>query len=127
VTAAEIPALLDEVPALAVLAARAHGETRVEGADELRVKESDRLLALAENLRSVGVEAADDAGTLTVVGGEGPLNGHVTSHGDHRIAMAFGVLGALEDGIALDDPAIVAISYPRFWDDLAAMRTELSR
>lgn len=127
VTAAEIPALLDEVPALAVLAARATGETRVEGAEELRVKESDRLRALAENLRAVGVQAVDDGGTLTIVGQDGPLAGRVAGHGDHRVAMAFGVLGALEPGVELDDPGIVAISYPRFWEDLAAMRAELSR
>lgn len=127
VTGAEIPALLDEVPALAVLAARATGETRVEGAGELRLKESDRLRALAENLRAVGVDAADDGDTLTVVGREGPLKGQVSSHGDHRVAMAFGVLAAVDDAIHLDDPAVVAISYPGFWDDLRAIRTELSR
>lgn len=122
----EIPALLDEVPALAVLAARAEGETRFAGAEELRVKESDRLAALSENLRSVGVEAADEAGTLTVVGRDGLLEGRVAAYGDHRIAMAFAALGATPDAsIALDEPGVVQVSYPTFWAELEAARAEL--
>ncbi len=119
VTAAEIPSLLDEVPALAVLAARAEGETRFTGADELRVKESDRLASLAEGLRAVGVDATDDGGSLTVVGTEGPLRGRVSAFGDHRVAMAFGVLGALPgNDIQVDEPGVVSVSYPAFWADL---------
>jgi len=119
VAAAEIPSLLDEVPALAALAARADGETRFTGADELRVKESDRLAALAEGLRAVGVQAEDDAGTLTVVGTDRPLRGRASSHGDHRIAMAFGVLGALPgNDIQVGEPGVVSVSYPAFWADL---------
>jgi 3-phosphoshikimate 1-carboxyvinyltransferase len=121
VEAAEIPSLIDEVPILAVLAARADGETRIEGAGELRVKESDRLAAIAENLRAIGVEAEDEGDTLHVRGRAGPLRGRVRSFGDHRIAMAFGVLGA-EPGneIEIDDPAVVAVSFPGFWDVLSA-------
>jgi 3-phosphoshikimate 1-carboxyvinyltransferase len=121
VEAAELPSLIDEVPILAVLAARADGETRIEGAGELRVKESDRLAAIAENLRAVGVEAADEGDTLHVRGRGGTLRGRVRSFGDHRIAMAFGVLGA-EPGneIVVDDPSVVAVSFPGFWNALTA-------
>src|SRR5690606_8224661 len=88
VEAAEIPAMIDEVPVLAVLAARARGETRITGAAELRVKESDRLAALAANLRAIGAEAEELPDGLIVRGSDAPLAGRVRSFGDHRIAMA---------------------------------------
>lgn len=124
VEAAEIPALIDEVPILAVIAARAAGETRIEGAGELRVKESDRLAAIAENLRAVGVEAVDEGDTLLVNGREGPLRGRVRSFGDHRIAMAFGILGAeAGNDFVIDDPDVAGVSFPGFWEALAAGAT----
>ncbi len=114
---AEIPSLIDEIPILAVLAARAEGETRVTGASELRVKESDRIHAIVENLRAVGVEAEELPDGLVVRGTERPLAGEVRTHGDHRIAMAFGVLGALPgNDVRVDDPACVEVSFPGFWD-----------
>ncbi len=115
----EMAALIDEVPVIAVLAARAEGETRITGAQELRVKETDRIRALVENLRSVGVrvEEADDG--MTIRGTDVPLRGRVSSVGDHRIAMAFGVLGALPgNAIEIDDPEVVGISFPTFWTQL---------
>jgi len=119
VEAHEIPGLIDEVPVLAVLAARAEGETRIRGAGELRVKESDRLAALAGNLRALGVEAADEGDELVVVGTDAPLRGDVRCHGDHRIAMAFGVLASLPgNDIRIDDTAVASISFPRFWTEL---------
>jgi 3-phosphoshikimate 1-carboxyvinyltransferase len=119
VGADEIPALIDEIPILAVLASRAEGETRITGAGELRVKESDRIAAIVSNLRRVGVEAEELTDGLVVRGTDAPLAGSVTTHADHRIAMAFGVLGALPgNAITVDDPECVAVSFPGFWDVL---------
>ncbi len=116
---AEIPGLIDEVPVLAVLAARARGTTRITGAAELRVKESDRLGALAANLSGLGVEVQELPDGLVIEGGERPLAGSVAARGDHRIAMAFGVLGALAgNSITVDAPAAVDVSYPGFWEML---------
>lgn len=118
---AEIPALIDELPLLACVAARAEGETRVTGAGELRVKESDRIRAVVENLRAVGAEAEELPDGFVVRGSDHPLQGAVRTHGDHRIAMAFGILGALPgNAIALDDPSCVRVSWPTFWDVLRA-------
>lgn len=119
VAADEIPAMIDEVPILAALAARADGETVVRGAGELRVKESDRIAAVVSNLRAIGADAEELEDGLIVRGNQRPLRGHVVTHGDHRLAMAFGVLGALPgNDVTVDDPGCVAVSYPAFWDDL---------
>jgi 3-phosphoshikimate 1-carboxyvinyltransferase len=120
--AAEIPGLIDEVPVLAVLAALASGETRIEGAAELRVKESDRLTTLAVNLRAVGAAAEELPDGLVIEGGASRLHGRVATHGDHRIAMAFGVLAGLPgNDIEIDDPAVTAVSFPGFADALATI------
>ena len=108
--------MIDEFPVLAVLAARADGETRVTGAGELRVKESDRITTLVNNLRAVGVEAEELEDGFVVNGTRAPLAGAVATHGDHRIAMAFGVLGAQPGNrIDVDDPAAASVSFPAFW------------
>ena len=126
ITAEEVPSLVDEIPVLAVLAAHADGTTVIEGAGELRVKESDRINAMVDNLRAIGATAAERPDGLVVHGnpvrrGRGsPLRGAVHVHGDHRIAMAFGVLSAVTDGaVRVDDPDAVAVSFPGFWDMLA--------
>ena len=112
----EIPGMIDEVPILAVLAARAEGVTRITGAAELRVKESDRLAALATNLRRIGVAVEEFRDGLEIEGTDRPLAGPVQSFHDHRIAMAFGVLGASPGCDAIvDDPAIGDVSFPGFW------------
>ncbi|MBI2408436.1 MAG: 3-phosphoshikimate 1-carboxyvinyltransferase [Gemmatimonadetes bacterium] len=118
---AEVPSLVDELPVLACVAACAEGETRVTGADELRVKESDRIKAIVENLRAVGAVAEELPDGFVVQGaGRRPFSGSVTTHGDHRIAMAFGVLGAIPGSrITIDDPACAAVSFPTFWEELA--------
>ena len=115
----EVPGCIDELPLLAVLAARAEGETIVSGAAELRVKESDRISAVVTNLQALGARAEERPDGFVVAGSDVPLRGTVKTHGDHRIAMAFGVLAALPGNeITIDDPACVAVSYPGFWDDL---------
>ncbi|HEY3286866.1 MAG TPA: 3-phosphoshikimate 1-carboxyvinyltransferase [Gemmatimonadaceae bacterium] len=117
----EVPSLVDELPVLACAAACAEGETRVTGAGELRVKESDRIKAIVENLRAVGAEAEELTDGFVVRGsGRRPFTGRVTTHADHRIAMAFGVLGAVPGSqITVDDPACAAVSFPTFWEELA--------
>lgn len=117
---ADIPRCIDELPMLACLASRARGETRITDAAELRVKESDRIRAVVENLRALGATAEELPDGMRIVGSDGPLRGHVATHGDHRLAMAFGILSALPGNhITIDDPACVDVSYPTFWDDLA--------
>lgn len=128
VEAAEIPAMVDEIPILAVLAARADGETTVTGASELRVKETDRLRALVENLRAIGVEAEELSDGLVVRGTDRPLAGRIRTYGDHRIAMAFGVLGAIPGNeIEIDEPDVSGISFPGFWDSLRETAIALTR
>ncbi|HRQ78633.1 MAG TPA: 3-phosphoshikimate 1-carboxyvinyltransferase [Gemmatimonadaceae bacterium] len=115
----DVPSLIDELPLLAIVAARASGETRVTGAAELRVKESDRIAAVVNGLRAVGADAEELPDGFVVRGSDRPLKGRVITHGDHRIAMAFGVLGAVPgNAITVDDPSCCAVSWPSFWDDL---------
>ncbi|HUR91339.1 MAG TPA: 3-phosphoshikimate 1-carboxyvinyltransferase [Gemmatimonadaceae bacterium] len=115
----EIPAMIDELPLLACVAARAEGETVVRGAGELRVKESDRIASIVDNLRALGASAEAFADGFAVRGSDKPLRGTVRTHGDHRIAMSFGVLACVPgNDITIDDRDCVAVSYPGFWDDL---------
>jgi len=115
----QVPAMIDELPMLACLGALADGVTEIRGASELRVKESDRIAAVVQNLRVVGADADELPDGLRVRGGSKSLGGAVQTHGDHRLAMAFGVLGALSgNAITVDDPDCVSVSYPRFWSDL---------
>jgi 3-phosphoshikimate 1-carboxyvinyltransferase len=117
---ARVPAMIDELPLLACLATRADGETEIRGASELRIKESDRIATVVENLRAIGADAEELPDGLRVRGRAGSLRGSVRAHGDHRLAMAFGVLGALSGNrIDVDDRECVAVSYPGFWSDLA--------
>jgi 3-phosphoshikimate 1-carboxyvinyltransferase len=121
----QVPSMIDELPMLACLAARAEGETRITDANELRVKESDRITAVVSNLRAIGVEAHELPDGMTICGSDHPLRGRVVTHGDHRLAMAFGILGAASgNSIEIDDPDCVTVSYPNFWDDLKRVRSE---
>jgi 3-phosphoshikimate 1-carboxyvinyltransferase len=116
---AEVPRLIDEIPVYAVLAARAEGTTVIDGAGELRVKESDRIAAVVANLRAIGVNAEEMPHGLVVHGTNRPLAGHVRSLHDHRIAMAFGVLSAAGNAdITIDDTTVVDVSFPGFWSML---------
>ena len=118
---ARVPSMVDELPLLACMAALAEGETLITGAAELRVKESDRIATVVSNLRAVGAEAEELPDGMRITGRPGAsFRGHVTTHGDHRIAMAFGVLGAASgNAITIDDPACVDVSFPGFWTTLA--------
>jgi 3-phosphoshikimate 1-carboxyvinyltransferase len=116
----EIPRCIDELPLLACVAACAEGETHITDAAELRVKESDRITAVVDNLRALGVEVEEYPDGMRVVGSTRPLRGRVVTHGDHRLAMAFGILATRPGNkITVDDPGCVTVSYPGFWSDLA--------
>ncbi|HGM5880483.1 MAG: 3-phosphoshikimate 1-carboxyvinyltransferase [Stenotrophomonas maltophilia] len=114
-----VPDMIDEFPALFVAAAAAEGETVVSGAAELRVKESDRLAAMATGLRALGMQVDETEDGATLHGGARLGSGTIESHGDHRIAMAFAIAGQISDGeVRINDIANVATSFPDF-DGLA--------
>ncbi len=114
-----VPSLIDEIPILACVASRADGKTIIRGARELRVKESDRIAALHANLAALGVESRELPDGLEIEGADRAVSGVVETRGDHRIAMAFGVLGAVPGNlIGVDDRACARVSYPGFWDEL---------
>lgn len=127
IEAHQIPGLVDEIPLIAVLAARAVGETRISGAGELRFKESDRLAALAENLHTMGGSVEERPDGLVISGNPDLVpHGTVRTYGDHRIAMAFGALSVVPgSSVEFDDPDCVAISYPAFWSACAAVGKSL--
>ena len=119
VTAEQVPAIIDELPLLACVAAGAGVELEIRGAAELRVKESDRISAVVQNLRAVGAQAEELPDGLRVAAGRRQLAGTIDPRGDHRIAMAFGILSAATGNrITVTDPRCVAVSYPGFWEDL---------
>lgn len=108
---------------LACLATRASGTTIFREVGELRVKESDRLALIAGNIRAVGGTAEIHGDDLHVTGGDRPPVGKVVTEGDHRIAMAFAVLGTVPGAkIRVDDMACAAVSYPEFPAMLRAIR-----
>ena len=113
-TSEEIPSMIDEIPALAVAAAFARGETAIEGLAELRHKESDRLAGITAGLDACGIEAEAKNDALQIIGGK-PRGGTVRTHGDHRLAMAFATLGlASGEGVTVDDAEMIATSFPGF-------------
>jgi 3-phosphoshikimate 1-carboxyvinyltransferase len=117
VPAARAPSMIDEYPVLAVAAAFAEGPTRMRGLHELRVKESDRLAAVAAGLGAAGVPYAIEGDDLIVDGRGGAVKGGgtVETHLDHRIAMAFLVMGlASREAMTVDDGAMIATSFPTF-------------
>lgn len=118
----EVPSMIDEIPILAVVMALAEGRSTVKGAKELRVKESDRIKAIVENLRAMGVKVEEYDDGFEVEGG-GKLKGaYIKTYGDHRIAMAFTIAGLLAEGeTVIDDPECVKVSYPEFFKDLESV------
>jgi 3-phosphoshikimate 1-carboxyvinyltransferase len=113
-----VPDMIDEFPAFFVAAACAKGTTRIRGAAELRVKESDRIATMAAGLRSLGVVVEETNDGAAIHGGH-LRGGNVVSHGDHRVAMAFAIAGQVaEDEVRIADIANVGTSFPGF-DTLA--------
>lgn len=116
---AMIPNLIDEIPLLSVLATRMQQGLSFRGAGELRVKESDRLRTVAENLRRLGAEVEEFPDGLRIAGRQVLRGAEVESYGDHRIAMAFAIAGLLAEGVTtIRDSACVEISFPGFFDVL---------
>ena len=114
IPAALVPVAIDEFPAILVAAAMAEGKTRLRGAAELRVKESDRIAAMLDGFRATGIEAEETADGMIVTGGRF-RGGAVHSRGDHRIAMAFAVAGMVAKApVTIHDCANVATSFPGF-------------
>jgi 3-phosphoshikimate 1-carboxyvinyltransferase len=128
VPAARAPSMIDEYPILAVAAAFAEGTTRMRGLKELRVKESDRLAAVADGLKANGVAVEIEGDDLIVHGqGRAPGGALVATHMDHRIAMAFLVMGlASEKPVAVDDTSFIATSFPSFVDMMRGLGAEMS-
>jgi len=118
-----MPRLVDEIPVLAVAACCADGISRITGAEELRVKETDRLAVMARQLGAMGarIEEFDDGMAIT---GATPLQGaEVDSETDHRVAMSLAVASLVAAGTTtIRRPEAAAVSYPGFWDDLARLR-----
>ena len=129
VPAARAPSMIDEYPILAVAAAFANGETRMRGLSELRVKESDRLAAVAAGLAANGVDCAIGGDDLIVRGSAGRAagNGLVATHLDHRIAMSFLVMGlASERAVAIDDERMIETSFPTFRELMTSLGAEFA-
>jgi 3-phosphoshikimate 1-carboxyvinyltransferase len=128
VPAARAPSMIDEYPVLAVAASFAEGTTVMRGLKELRVKESDRLAAVAAGLRANGVDVEIDGDDLIVHGrGRARGGGQVSTHMDHRIAMAFLMMGlASEKPVGIDDAAFIATSFPGFAATMVGLGADLS-
>lgn len=120
-----VPLAIDEFPVLMALAAAAQGETVISGASELRVKESDRLAVMSQQLRRLGVEVRETEDGARIVGGA-VGGGRVDAMGDHRIAMSLAVLALVAEGpVLIDGAEWIATSYPGFIDDLVALGAEM--
>ena len=126
------PDMIDEFPILAMAAACARGTTHLHGLAELRVKESDRLAAIADGLKLCGVSVTEGEDDLVIEGCGGPVPGlmnnePVTTHLDHRIAMSFLVLGLnAENRITIDDARMIATSFPNFFELMATLGAEFN-
>ena len=116
---AVIPAMIDELPTVALMACFAEGITVIKDASELKVKESNRIAIMAENLKAMGADVTETEDGMIICGGR-PLHGAViNSHKDHRIAMTFAVAALAAEGeTEILDADCVNISYPAFYEDL---------
>jgi 3-phosphoshikimate 1-carboxyvinyltransferase len=118
----EIPLLIDEFPILCVAATQAEGVTSITGAEELRVKESDRIKAMAAGLRAMGVELEEYPDGISIKGASRLRGGEVQSYGDHRIAMSLSVAALLAEGTTIINSAsCVDISFPGFFEELGRL------
>ena len=123
ITKDNIPGLIDEIPVIAILATQAEGKMEIRGAEELRIKECDRIHAVCKNLKKMGadIQELDDG---FIINGPTPLYGaEIETFHDHRIAMAFAIAGLVVHGkLVLDHPECASISYPEFYDELERMK-----
>ena len=122
ITINNIPGLIDEIPVIAILATQVEGKMEIRGAEELRIKECDRIHAICKNLKTMGadIQELDDG---FIINGPTPLYGaKIETFHDHRIAMAFAIAGLVAHGkMVLDHPECASISYPEFYDELERM------
>lgn len=119
---AQIPTLIDEIPIIAIMAAFAEGATTIKDAQELKVKESDRIAVVSENLNAMGGKVTPMEDGMIIEGGY-PLHGaHIRTFQDHRIAMSFYIAALNADGEStFDDRSCVVVSYPSFYQDIEAL------
>ena len=118
----DIASMVDEIPVFAIIATQAEGETVITGAEELRVKESDRIKAVVENFKRLGLQIEELPDGMIIYGKQKIKGGIVDSYKDHRIAMAFSILGLIsEEGIKIKDADCAYISYPTFYEDLQSV------
>ena len=124
VSGPEIPTLIDEIPILAILASQAQGATIIRDAGELRVKESDRIKTVCENLKRMGVRVQELDDGFRIWGPANLRGARIRTYGDHRIAMAFAVAGRLATGPhSIDEPDSVEISFPGFFEVIEQIST----
>ncbi|SEK29974.1 3-phosphoshikimate 1-carboxyvinyltransferase [Pseudobutyrivibrio ruminis] len=117
-----IPTLIDELPVIAVMAACASGTTTIKDAAELKVKESDRIATVTENLNNMGADITPTDDGMIIMGGESLHGTTIKTYKDHRIAMSFAIAGLVADGeTSFDDEGCCVISYPNFFDTLKAL------
>jgi 3-phosphoshikimate 1-carboxyvinyltransferase len=117
-----VPHVIDELPVIAVIATQAVGLTRITGASELRVKESDRIQAVVDALRSLGARIRELEDGMEIEGPVALAGGQVSAGGDHRMAMALAVAGLLAtEPVEIEGSDTVDISYPEFWQDLESL------
>jgi 3-phosphoshikimate 1-carboxyvinyltransferase len=112
----------DQAPTFAAVAAYAEGTSQATGIGFIRRKESDRIAAVVEGLRSLGIEAHDDPDGFSVTGGI-PHSGQISTYDDHRIAMSFGVMGLRTPGVVIEDPGCTAKTFPGFFRALDQLRS----
>ncbi len=123
-----IPRLIDEIPVLAAAAVYSKGSMRIRNAEELRVKETDRLKAVATNFRLAGLELEEHEDGLTIPGGQTPKSCKVDAFGDHRIAMTMGILALGASGpITITGAEHVEISFPDYWTELEKLGVRIER
>ncbi|WP_340690992.1 3-phosphoshikimate 1-carboxyvinyltransferase [Hydrogenobacter thermophilus] len=119
ITKEDVPSLIDELPLLALVMSLAEGSSMVKGAEELRFKESDRIKAVVENLRSMGANIEEYQDGFYIEGVEKLKGANIKTYSDHRIAMTFSVAGLVAEGeTTIDNPECVSVSYPNFYEDL---------
>jgi len=124
ITREKIPSLIDEFPVLCVAATQATGITAIRGAEELRIKESDRIKAMAAELRKMGVKIEEFEDGLNITGGSNLKGAVIESYRDHRIAMAMSIAAIIADGTTtINDISSVSISFPGFFDILKRLTT----
>jgi 3-phosphoshikimate 1-carboxyvinyltransferase len=115
----------DLFPIICALCARAHGISTIKGIRRLRIKESNRVQAMSEGLNQMDIKTRELEGSFTIFGGK-PHNAIINPYRDHRIAMAFGILGLCTEETSIVDSECVGKSYPLFWSDLQSLGARVS-